>query len=307
MIWFTWLLMIPPFASAATGQKWIPAISKTLPLIIPLVNPTAAATVIQNLSRLDLTSSYGQKVIAPLSEHLKTQKITLKAFTQMPESQKAQILTQAVQEHSRNVNQQAQQIVDEYFAKEPEKIMENAQSAENLLLFSHPFLEEPLKNDLAKTHEHLKSQADQYKLKLARKIVGRAFRLWHNPFELEEDSVATDEIVETHPPESASLYLQLTLANKNQRTFAKLAAVYINEDTSISELERTTRLNQWLKIAQLMAKAISYCSTPGSNSKLHIEMQLDAVVKLLKPLMDQLDTYVDQDDQDHDQKIDPDT
>lgn len=154
------LLLLLALPVRAQVSAWAPTIGAALPGV-----GAGPASV---LSGMDLNADYPQRLIAPLVTWLEANRLTPKSFALKSPDQQAGLLRAAIAQESARANKRAAEIFHETAEglAGPERWLENADAAEDLLLLSHPFLDAGRRERLVEIHPRLQKVADHIRRQL---------------------------------------------------------------------------------------------------------------------------------------------
>lgn len=239
--------------SAAHAQvtPWGPAIQSALPA---MTGPAAFAAA--NLSQMDFANPYTVKVISPLTGLLEARGVTSDLFAKMPKAKRVALVREALEAKVQDANKRAAKILYEHAEQTaaPGRKIENAAAAEDLLLFSHPYLEPQRRAWLAESHGSIQAEAAAVRRE---RVVGKAAREARGlGATMEEGSAAPAPGGDGDPQASDGTPGQAVAAPAREllEAIARQAVYFIGADPRLSDDEKDERLERWQEAVALLAQ-----------------------------------------------------
>lgn len=247
-------------------SPWYPAIASALPGVR---GPAAGAAA--RLAGVDLSSEYGQKLLTPLIPHLVAQGLGEETLAALPLSRREAAVTRALEALIAESDRLAREVIEAADARSHagDRLLEDAEAAEALLLFAAPYLEEPRRRDLARVEPGLKARAEELRRAgvLARAHAGA-----------EALGARAEPMVYVPSPEESGLPgAQLAVEiGRLVRELAPEALVRVQADRTLSDRERLALRQGW---DRALSAIQGWTSTAGPGRE-----RGSALAKLLAPL-----------------------
>ncbi|MBI4056203.1 MAG: hypothetical protein HY399_01490 [Elusimicrobia bacterium] len=147
------------------GPRWAPVIQTALPLAqtgLPRVD-SLSIPVAKNLGQLDFSNLYAHRVLMPVSQLLENHRLTPEKFCGLAPEKQGRLLRKAIEMVAAESNRRAQEIVTDFRhdIEDPQRIIQNAEDADRILIFEFPYLTDENRSMLTRAHSIIESRASE--------------------------------------------------------------------------------------------------------------------------------------------------